>query len=199
MNGAKGRWNGAGTWTLTGRAVAYDQYINSGALIIGENGSIKSSNRELRLESAATLHYNNPGAVEYGAAFGIRGNIDNTSGAAITLADTDGLVAGLGIDNDLVIERDSNTVSDLFDGITLTLFQAEEGTRIKLDDYQYKNLHLIIGAIAARLHPDDWDAEARPVAAEEPKPDEGELHQAECRRCNSAGPAPKKVVEEVRL
>jgi hypothetical protein len=43
------------------------------------------------------------------------------------------LVAGLGIDNDLVIERDSNTVSDLFDGITLTLFQAEEGTRIKLD------------------------------------------------------------------
>ena len=53
-----------------------------------------------------------------------------------------------------------------------------DGTRIKLDDYKYKSLHLIIGAIAARLHPDDWDPEARPVAAEEPKPDEGELHQA---------------------
>ncbi len=64
---------------------------------------------------------------------GVRLIITNTSGAEITLADTDGLVAGLGIDNDLVIERDSNTVSDLFDGVTLTLFQAEEETKIKID------------------------------------------------------------------
>ncbi len=64
---------------------------------------------------------------------GVRLVLTNTTGAAITLTDTDGLVSGLGIDNDLVIERDSNTVSDLFDGITLTLFQAEEETRIKLD------------------------------------------------------------------
>ncbi|MCH8992328.1 MAG: flagellar filament capping protein FliD, partial [Acidobacteria bacterium] len=64
---------------------------------------------------------------------GVRLVIAKTSGAAITLTDTNGLVAGLGIDNDLVIERDSNTVSDLFDGVTLTLFQAEEETKIKLD------------------------------------------------------------------
>ena len=64
---------------------------------------------------------------------GVRLVIAKTSGAAMTLADTNGLVAGLGIDNDLVIERDSNTVSDLFDGVTLTLFQAEEETQIKLD------------------------------------------------------------------
>ena len=84
VNGAKGNWNGTGTWMLTGRAYAYEHWINSGTLIIGENGSIKSNNRELRLESAATLHYNNPGAVENGAGFGMRGSIDNTSGAAIT-------------------------------------------------------------------------------------------------------------------
>ena len=38
-----------------------------------------------------------------------------------------------------------------------------EGRRVKLDDYKFRNLHLIVGAIAARLHPDDWDSEAKPV------------------------------------
>lgn len=64
---------------------------------------------------------------------GVRLVLTNTSGAAITLTDTNGLLAGLGVDNHLVIERTSNTVSDLFAGITMTLFQAEEGTTIKLD------------------------------------------------------------------
>ncbi len=64
---------------------------------------------------------------------GVRLVITNSSGAAITLTDTNGLLAGLGVDNDLVIERTSNTVSDLFAGVTMTLFQAEEGTTIKLD------------------------------------------------------------------
>ena len=43
-----------------------------------------------------------------------------------------------------------------------------DGTRVKLDDYKHKNLHLIIGAIASRLHPDQWDGEAKaiPAAAE---------------------------------
>lgn len=59
--------------------------------------------------------------------------ITDTSGAAITLTDTNGLLGNLGVDNNLVVERDSNTVSDLFTGITLSLFQAEEGTSIKLD------------------------------------------------------------------
>ena len=40
-----------------------------------------------------------------------------------------------------------------------------EGNRVKLDDYKFRNLHLIVGAIAARLHPDDWDNEAKPVKA----------------------------------
>ena len=64
---------------------------------------------------------------------GVRLVITNTSGAEITLNDTNGLLADLGVDNNLVIERDSNTVSDLFDGITLTMFQAEEETTIKID------------------------------------------------------------------
>ncbi len=59
--------------------------------------------------------------------------ITNTSTAAISLTDTNGLLSDLGVDNNLVITRNSNTVSDLFTGVTLSLFQAEEGTTVKLD------------------------------------------------------------------
>ncbi|MHC4415124.1 MAG: hypothetical protein ACYS0G_07565 [Planctomycetota bacterium] len=38
-----------------------------------------------------------------------------------------------------------------------------DGTRVKLDDYLHRNLHLIIGAIASRLYPEAWDAEAKPI------------------------------------
>ncbi len=40
-----------------------------------------------------------------------------------------------------------------------------DGTSVKLDDYKFRDLHRIIGSIAARLHPDDWDAEAKPIDA----------------------------------
>ena len=38
---------------------------------------------------------------------------------------------------------------------------AKDGTRVLLDDYKYKNSHLIIGEIAARLYPNDWDTDGR--------------------------------------
>jgi hypothetical protein len=38
---------------------------------------------------------------------------------------------------------------------------AKDGTRVTLDDYKYKNSHLIIGGIASRLYPNDWDTEGR--------------------------------------
>ena len=42
-----------------------------------------------------------------------------------------------------------------------------QGTRVKLDDYKHRNLHLIIGGIASRLHPKAWDAEAKQIKAGE--------------------------------
>ena len=42
------------------------------------------------------------------------------------------------------------------------------GTRVKLDDYTHQDMDKIVGAIASRLHPDEWDAEARPVGKAEP-------------------------------
>jgi len=38
-----------------------------------------------------------------------------------------------------------------------------DGKRLMLDDYKHRDLHLIIGAIASRLYPQDWDAQAKIV------------------------------------
>ena len=38
-----------------------------------------------------------------------------------------------------------------------------KGERITLDAYIYRDLHLIIGAIAHRLHPDKWTLDAKIV------------------------------------
>jgi hypothetical protein len=38
-----------------------------------------------------------------------------------------------------------------------------DGRRLKLDAYLHKDLHLIIGAIAHRFYPDEWDTEAKLV------------------------------------
>ena len=44
-----------------------------------------------------------------------------------------------------------------------------DGTRAKLDDYKFHDLHLIIGAISHRFHPDKWDAEAKPIKEGSPQ------------------------------
>jgi hypothetical protein len=41
----------------------------------------------------------------------------------------------------------------------------QDGRQILLDDHDHRNMHLIIGAIAHRLHPESWTAEAKRVAA----------------------------------
>jgi hypothetical protein len=39
----------------------------------------------------------------------------------------------------------------------------DEGQRLKLDAYLHKNLELIVGALASRLHHEQWDALAKPI------------------------------------
>ena len=54
--------------------------------------------------------------------------------SAFNISDSSTLLDDIGVAKDpLVIERNSNTVSDLFDGVTLSLFQAEAGTTISID------------------------------------------------------------------
>ena len=47
-----------------------------------------------------------------------------------------------------------------------------DGTRIKLDAYIYKDLHLIIGSIAHRLHPDQWEEDGRKVKSDASEQDD---------------------------
>ncbi|MEQ8388351.1 MAG: flagellar filament capping protein FliD [Alphaproteobacteria bacterium] len=56
-------------------------------------------------------------------------------GGPITISgDTNNLLTDLSFSKkDLVIERASNTINDLFAGVTLTLFKAEVGTAVQLD------------------------------------------------------------------
>lgn len=66
---------------------------------------------------------------------GFRLKVEKTDGSTVTLTnDTDNLLSGLGMAKErLLIERSSNTISDLFSGVTLSLYGAEPGTSIKLD------------------------------------------------------------------
>ena len=62
---------------------------------------------------------------------GFRLNLD--SGSDFTLTDTSGLLAGLNVNDKLVVENTSNTVSNVFAGLTINLFQSEPGTEIRID------------------------------------------------------------------
>lgn len=52
-----------------------------------------------------------------------------------------------------------------------------DGTRVKLDDYKFKNTHLIVGALASKFYPDQWTAEARMVKTQ--TDEQGEVGQTE--------------------
>ena len=56
-----------------------------------------------------------------------------TTNSAIALVDSSSLLADLGVNDERVIERASNSVSDVFTGVTLSLFQSEPGTKIKIE------------------------------------------------------------------
>jgi hypothetical protein len=60
-----------------------------------------------------------------------------------------------------------------------------DGRRLKLDAYLHKNLHLIVGAIASRLYPDKWDAEAR-VAKDAAGDESGDSGDAENEQVSEA-------------
>lgn len=68
---------------------------------------------------------------------GSRLEITGSSGVAFTISDDSTLTTELGLyDKELLVERTTNTVSDLFAGVTLNLFTAEEGTEIAIDIQQ---------------------------------------------------------------
>ena len=59
--------------------------------------------------------------------------LDFTAASAFSFTDTNGLTGDLGINDARVITRQTNTVGDLYTGITLSLFQPEAGTTVKIE------------------------------------------------------------------
>lgn len=76
-------------------------------------------------------------------------HIEKDDGAAISLAnDSGGFLSALGVaKQNLLIERSTNTINDLFAGVTLNLYQAEPGTTLTLDIEQ--NLGEVKNAIVS--------------------------------------------------
>ncbi|TDJ45107.1 MAG: hypothetical protein E2O52_07175 [Gammaproteobacteria bacterium] len=125
---------------LAGSPGSFKIAVGSGTVTVNYLSTDTLSGLVTKINSAITAAGGGNAVYDAGTAAsivtdgtGVRMVITNTSGAAITLTDTNAVLAGLGVDNNLVIERASNTISDLFGGITLSLFQAEEGTQIKID------------------------------------------------------------------
>lgn len=46
---------------------------------------------------------------------------------------------------------------------SIAVVTLADGTLSMMDDYKYKNVHLIVGQIAHRLYPEDWTSEAKVV------------------------------------
>ena len=59
--------------------------------------------------------------------------LDMDSASVLTLTDTSNLLSDLNVNDDLVVERSTNTVSDIFNGVTLSLFASEIGTTVKIE------------------------------------------------------------------
>jgi hypothetical protein len=54
--------------------------------------------------------------------------------------------------------------------------RGDSSVRLKLDAYHHRHLEKIVGALASRFHPEQWDQEARPVkpkSQDEPQADAG--------------------------
>lgn len=82
-----------------------------------------------------------------GGAGGFRLVIKDSSGDTINLSnDTGGFISAFSFTDPAILERSSNTVTDVISGVTLNLFQAEGGTNIKIDVEQ--NLSAVKNQIA---------------------------------------------------
>ena len=106
---------------------------DAGSTVIG---NVAYSATDTLADIAANITANVTGVTASVVTDGAGVRLEITGAAAFSMAETGGGTAltDLGINNKRrVIERDSNTISDLFGGVTLNLFQAEPGTTISID------------------------------------------------------------------
>lgn len=112
----------AGTLSLSGA---------SGAL-----GTVAYTSATTLTQLATDITTNIAGVTAAVVTDGTGVRLEISSATAFTISETGGgsAISDLGIDNKRkVIERASNTIDDLFNGVTLSLFAAEKGTTVTLD------------------------------------------------------------------
>lgn len=106
----------------------------SGALIGTVNYSATDTMDDIAAIIAGDVTLSAAGITASVTADGSGSALKISGDSSFNMVDSSSLLSSLGVDkDDLVIERSSNTVSDLFEGVTLTLFQAEVGTTISVD------------------------------------------------------------------
>lgn len=108
-----------GSFTINGTGSTAINYTSTDTL--------ETLKDKINLETAAT------GVTATVVADGAGFRLDLDSASNFTLTDTNALLADLGVNDKLIIERTGNTITDLFAGTTLSLFAAERGTTIKIE------------------------------------------------------------------
>ena len=68
-----------------------------------------------------------------------------------------------------------------------------DGTRLLLDDFKHRNLFLIIGAIASRLYPKDWDDQAKQVKSSDSDDEPGNEIEADVDAESAKDPATSQI------
>jgi hypothetical protein len=76
---------------------------------------------------------------------------------------------------------------------SIATVKARGGRTVVLDDYKFRNTHLIVGAIASRLYPDAWTSDARDLAKIRAQEAEagGEATDGAGTAASKGDPAPK--------
>jgi hypothetical protein len=46
---------------------------------------------------------------------------------------------------------------------SIAYVELKDGSRVKLDDYIFRDVHLIVGALASERYPEQWDEQAKPI------------------------------------
>ena len=95
--------------------------------------SYTSSDTLSSLRDKINLETGNTGVTATIVADGTGFRLDLDSASDFTMTDTSGLLAGLNVNDDLVVEKNSNTITDVFNGLTINLFQSEPGTQLRID------------------------------------------------------------------
>lgn len=118
------------------------QIGTSGTLTFSTADTVNYSSTDTLQDLAAAITANVAGVTAEVVQDGAKVRLQITGASAFTFSETGGggAIDDLRLGNArLIFERDSNTVSDLFEGTTLSLFQAERGTTVKIDVEQDLN------------------------------------------------------------